>query len=71
MYIIKFPFVIGIFEYISLIITRCGSGVGPEVKGTLPHIFMMSPSGWKVSSQALLINSDIVKYPAWNHSAIS
>lgn len=72
MYIIKFPFVTGISEDSKhLIITRCGSGAGPEVKGTLPHIFMISPSGWKVSSQALLTSSDIVKYPAWNHSAIS
>lgn len=72
MYIIPFQFITGLFEYFNcLIITRCGSGAGPGVKGTLPHIFMMSPSGWKVSSQALLTNSDIVKYPAWNHSAIS
>lgn len=51
--------------------TWSGGGAGPGANGTLPQIFMISPSGWNTSSQPLLTSRDMVKYPAWNHSAIS
>ena len=43
------------------LLTICGGGAGPGEKGTLPHIFMISPRGWKLSSHALFTNKDIVK----------
>lgn len=43
------------------ILTIWGGGAGPGEKGTLPHIFMISPRGWKLSSHALFTSKDIVK----------